>query len=127
MNLLTNIIINFKLFSKSRLPSDVDSIQVAFNSMFINGPDQNHFLAVTSTKREWETMSTLDLGNLTNQLAHTLDESPERKITKFVNFQLWGEKALVWANEGPYMKPKTSSSLLLLQRPRTLEKRLPQT
>ena len=37
---------------------------------------------------EGETMSTPDLGNLVNQLSHTLEQSPKRKMNKILNPQL---------------------------------------
>lgn len=37
---------------------------------------------------EWGTMSTSDLISLINQLSHTPDKSPQRKITKIFNLQL---------------------------------------
>ena len=69
------------------LPPDVDSIWVAFNSMFINELNQDLSLLVKGTKIEWETMSTPDLINLANQLSHTLDESPKRKTAKIPKLQ----------------------------------------
>ena len=39
----------------SCLPSDVQSTQVAFNSVFINGLKQDLSLLVKRTKVEWET------------------------------------------------------------------------
>ena len=68
----------------SSLPSDADSILVAFNSNFINGLNQDLSLLVKRTKMEWETMSTLDLVTLPNQLSPTLP--PERETDKILNF-----------------------------------------
>ena len=42
---------------------------------------------------EWKTMSTSDLINLANQLSHTLDESLEKKNTRFPNLQIQQMKA----------------------------------
>ena len=42
---------------------------------------------------EWEMMSIPGLVNLPNQFAHTLNESPKRKTTKILNFQLQQIKA----------------------------------
>nr|KAF6485424.1 hypothetical protein HJG63_010634 [Rousettus aegyptiacus] len=46
---------------------------------------------------EWESMATLDLVNLANQLARTLDELPRIKIAKISSFS-------ALANERPYTK-----------------------
>lgn len=44
---------------------------------------------------------TIDLVNLANQLAHTLNEPPKSKTAKVLNFQFWQMK-------GPYAKPRVS-------------------
>lgn len=50
---------------------------------------------------EWETMAILDLVNLANQLACTLDELPRIKIAKISSFS-------ALANERPYVKQRDS-------------------
>ena len=55
----------------SGLPSDIDSSQVAFNSMFINGLNLDLPLLVKRTMMEWETISTEDLVNLANQFSQS--------------------------------------------------------
>ena len=56
--------------------------------MFIKGLNQDLSFLVKRPGIEWETMSTPDLVNLTNQLSCTLDELPTRKTTKMINLQL---------------------------------------
>ena len=56
-----------------------------FNSMFINGLNQDLSLLVERTRMEWETMFTPDLVNLANQHTQTLEESPKR-LLKFLIF-----------------------------------------
>ena len=77
----------------SGFPSHVDSTWGAFNSMFTNGLNRDFPLLVIRTRMERQSMSTPDLVNLTNQLSHTADESPPRKTTKMLNFQLQQMKA----------------------------------
>lgn len=60
------------------------------------------YLLVKNTRMEWETMSILDLVNLANQLACTLDEPLERKTNKILNFQLWEMKVPIWNQKPPY-------------------------
>lgn len=69
----------------SDLPSDVDSTRVTFNSLFINGLNKNLSLLVMRSRMGWGTMATLDLVNLANKLASTLDEPPKSKIAKISN------------------------------------------
>ena len=74
MNMFRTITINLIVFKEnSSLPSDVDSIWVAFNSMLINGLNWNLSFLVKRSRMERETMSILDLLNLANQLSCTLD------------------------------------------------------
>ena len=88
MNLLKTITIDFSWFLRKNPghSSGVDSTKVAFNCVFISGLNQDLSLLVKRTRVERETMSTLDLANLANQPSHTPDESPKRKITKFLIF-----------------------------------------
>ena len=81
------IAIDFRLFFKenSGLPSDVESTQVPFNSMFVNGMNWDPSLLVKRTSVKWETVSAPDLVHLANQLSGTLDELPPRKTTKIFN------------------------------------------
>ena len=102
MNLFMNITIDFRFLKTNKqqqkknfcLYSDVDTTQVAFNSMFIGGQKWDFSLPVKNTRMEWEIMSTLDLVNLANQLTCTLDESPKRKTAKILNIQLQQIKPL---------------------------------
>ena len=64
--------------------------------MFISVLNWDLSLLVKRTRVEGETTSTPDLVNLANQLAHTLDESPKRKTSKILNFQLWKMKFSKW-------------------------------
>ena len=77
----------------SGLLSDVDSTQVALNSMFINRLNRDLSLLVKRTRMEWETMSPSDLVNLANQFSHTLDELPKRKTAIILNLQIQQMKA----------------------------------
>ena len=84
------ITIGFRLFFKenSGFPSDVDSTQVVFNSMFIHGLNWDLSFQIKRTRIEWKTVSTPDLVNLANQLSCTLDELPKRKTAEILNLQL---------------------------------------
>lgn len=65
------IMTDFRLFLKKIFFSpDIDSSQVAFNSMFINRLNWDLSLLVKKTSTEWEITSIPDLGNLANQLSH---------------------------------------------------------
>ena len=55
----------------SGLPSDVDLTCVTFNSVSINGLNQDLFTLIKMTRMERETMSSPGLGNLANQLSHS--------------------------------------------------------
>ena len=88
MNLFMTTTIDFRLFLNSGLFSDVDSTQVAFNSMFINGLNEDLSLLVKRTRMEWKIMSTPDVVHLVNQLFPTLDESPKKKNAKILHLQL---------------------------------------
>lgn len=59
---------------------------------------------------DWESMSTLDLVNLANQLSQMLDKPPIAKTFHFQPFQMRGPK------------PKTSHFCHLLQRTKTVGK-----
>lgn len=71
----------------SGLPMDVESIQVAFNSVFSNRLNWHLSLLVKRSRIEWETVSTLDLVNLANQLTCTIENSTKTKTTKILSFQ----------------------------------------
>lgn len=60
----------------SGLPSDIDSTCVSFNSLFVNGLNKNLSILVRRSRMGGGTMPTLELVNLANELASTLDESP---------------------------------------------------
>lgn len=67
----------------SGLPSDVQSTQVAFNSVFINELKQD----LSSSKKNqggMGNMSTPDLINLAVQHSHILVESPKGRQIKFL-------------------------------------------
>ena len=88
MNLFTVITIDFQLFLKKILHLlQALTIQVAFNSLFINDLNQDFSLLVKRTKIEWETLSTPDLVNLATQVSHTLAQSCKRKTAKILNVQ----------------------------------------
>lgn len=66
---------------------DVESTQVAFNSMFIKGLNWDFSLIVKRARMEWETLSTSDSVNLANWLSYTLEDSTKRKTSKIPDFQ----------------------------------------
>ena len=72
----------------SDFPSDVDSTQVGFSSMFISGLNWHLSLQVKKARMECKIISTPDLVNLANQRSHTLHDSPIRKTAKIHNLQL---------------------------------------
>lgn len=80
------LLIFFK--KNSGLLSDVDSTQISFNLMFINGLNQDLSLLVKRIRMEWKSISTPDLVNLANQRSRIPDESPKRKTAKILNLQL---------------------------------------
>ena len=71
----------------SGLPMDVESIQVAFNSVFRNRLNWHLSLLVKRSRMEWETISTPDLVNLANQLTCTIENSTKRKTTEILSLQ----------------------------------------
>lgn len=71
---------------------------------------------------ELQTMFTIDLINLTNQFAHILDESPERKNIKILNFQLHKMKVSL-----EHQKPSFCYYCQKKKKIRTLDRRLSQT
>lgn len=81
--------VDFPIVSKENyvLPEDIDSNQVAFNS--INGLNWDLSLLVKRTRMGWVThgMSSSDAVNLVYQLSPTLEESSKRKINKILNLQ----------------------------------------
>lgn len=50
---------------------------------------------------EWGIMPTLDLVNLVNELASTLDEPPRNKIAKTFDFQPWQMRGLMQNQRTP--------------------------
>ena len=97
MNLPTTIVMDFRLLSKRilDLPSDVDSPWVAFNSVSINRLSRDLSLSGKRTRMEWETMSTPDLVDLSNQLARALGGHLREKTLTFLIFD-WQMKILIW-------------------------------
>ena len=81
-----------------QLTSDsvVDSTQVAFNSVFINGLDWVLYSLVKRARMKCENMSTPDLVNLANQPSCNVGKHPLRNISKILNLQLQQLKASRW-------------------------------
>ena len=77
--------VEFPIVSKENyvLPEDIDSNQVAFNS--INGLNWDLSLLVKRAGTQWEAMFSPDLVNLANQFS-TLDESPKKRLLRFLIF-----------------------------------------
>ena len=77
--------VDFTIVSKENyvLSADIDSSQVAFNS--INGLNWDLSLLVKRARTQWEAMSSPDSVNLANQFP-TLDESPKKRLLRFLIF-----------------------------------------
>ena len=77
--------VDFPIVSKENyvLSADIDSSQVAFNS--INGLNWDLSLLVKRARTQWEAMSSPDSVNLANQFP-TLDESPKKRLLRFLIF-----------------------------------------
>lgn len=71
----------------SGLPSDINTTRVIFNSLFVSELNKNLSFLVRRSRMGWRTMTTLDLVNLANELASTIDRPPRRKIAKTFDFQ----------------------------------------
>ena len=71
----------------SGLPLNVESTQVAINSMFINILNQDLSLLVKRTRKEWETTLTPNSVNISNQLACIPEDSTKKKTTEILNLQ----------------------------------------
>ena len=76
MNVFMTIIIDFR-----------SSAWVTVNFLCVNGLNWDFSFLVKRARIEWETMSTLGLANLGNQLACTLHEPPRSKTAKIFSFQ----------------------------------------
>lgn len=74
---------------------------MTFNSLFVNGLNRDLSLLVKRTRMEWETTSSLDVVNVINRFARTLDEPPWSKTAKTFNFQHWQIKAPRWNQKTP--------------------------
>lgn len=64
------------------LPLDVDSIWVAFSSMFVNGLGCEHLFLEKRARTAWETVSTPAVVHLANQPAGALEDVPKESQLK---------------------------------------------
>ena len=107
MNLFTVITIDFQLFLKKILGLlQALTIQVAFNSLFINDLNQDFSLLVKRTKMDGK-LSTPDLVDLVYQFSLTLDKYLTSTHTS---------QSLNPVNEGPQMKSELIHFLVFLQK-----------